>query len=70
MFRHPNDKPISFEENTTVTDRVKATIKGGYTVTASAMLDHWSDEGNASLRLLALELASTRGLVSLPGTSN
>ncbi len=46
--------------------RVKATIKGGYTVTASAMLDRWSDEGNASLRLLALEFSSTRGLMKFP----
>lgn len=46
--------------------RVKATLFGGYTATASAMYDRWDDDGDAELRLLALELATTRGLFNLP----
>lgn len=46
--------------------RIKTTFMGGYTATVSAMLDHWADESDASLRLMALELATTQGLLDVP----
>ncbi len=46
--------------------RVKAELFGGYTATASGMMDRWSNDGSATLRMLAAEIASTRGLMKAP----
>ncbi len=46
--------------------RIKTTFFGGYTATASAMYDRWSDDGESTVNLIALECATTRGLLKIP----
>jgi hypothetical protein len=46
--------------------RMKTTWFGRYNVTASGMLDHWSDDGEATLGLWALDFSTNDGLADLP----
>ncbi len=46
--------------------RIKGTLFGGWSATLSAMHDDWADEGDGSLFMWALELASVRGIADLP----
>lgn len=46
--------------------RVKTTWFGRYNITASGMYDRWSDEGDASLGLWALDFSTNSGIVDLP----
>lgn len=46
--------------------RIKGTVFGGYSATASAMFDTWADDGSGTLRLYAFDLATVRGLANLP----
>jgi hypothetical protein len=46
--------------------RVKTTWFGRYNVTASGMFDHWSDDGEATLGLWALDFSTNDGLADLP----
>ena len=46
--------------------RVKTVWLGRYNMTASGMFDHWSDDGQATLALWALDFSTNGGLADLP----
>jgi hypothetical protein len=50
--------------------RMKTTWFGRYNVTASSMYDHWSNDGQATLNLYALEFSTNGGIADLPVLRN